>query len=115
MRIITKLAELSGQVSSAVHRCDLSFFLKEPGLDDRWRNRNGEMRRKRNNTHAGTLSKHYSEFDQDGYPLDSPSPKGLCFAGRFPGLWVNDLEAGQRINGDGLLREAKEQRSPAAR
>jgi len=50
----------------------------------------------------------------DGYPLDSPSPKGLCFAGRFFGLRVNDLVASHRINGDGLLDEAKEQLSPAA-
>ncbi len=54
-------------------------------------------------------------FGRDGYPLDSPSPNGLCFAGRFFGLWMNDLVAGHRINGDGLLREAKEELSPTAR
>ena len=50
-----------------------------------------------------------------GYPFDSPDPKGLCFAARFFDLRVNDLVAGYRIDGDGLLREAKEQLSPAAR
>jgi hypothetical protein len=53
-------------------------------------------------------------FAEVGYPLDSPGPKGLCFAGRFFGFRVNDLVSGHRINGDGLLREAKEQLSPAA-
>jgi hypothetical protein len=47
--------------------------------------------------------------------LDSPDPKWLCFAARFFDLLVNDLVAGYRISGDGLLREAKEQLSPAAR
>jgi len=38
--------------------------MKEPGLDDRYRDKNGEIHQKRNDTHAGTLSKDYSEFDQ---------------------------------------------------
>jgi hypothetical protein len=38
--------------------------MKEPGLDNRWRNEDGEIRRKRNDTQAGTLSKDYPEFDQ---------------------------------------------------
>lgn len=38
--------------------------MKEPGLDDRWRNEDGEIRRKRNDTQAGTLSKAYPEFEQ---------------------------------------------------
>jgi len=38
--------------------------MKEPGLDKRWRNEDGEIRRKRNDTHAGTLSTDYPEFDQ---------------------------------------------------
>jgi hypothetical protein len=38
--------------------------MKEPGLDNRWRNEHGEIRRKRNDTYAGTLSKDYPEFDQ---------------------------------------------------
>src|ERR1700729_120204 len=53
--------------------------------------------------------------DGAGYPFYSPDPKGLCFAARFFDLRVNDLVAGYRISGDGLLREAKEQLSPAAR
>jgi hypothetical protein len=38
--------------------------MKEPRLDNRRRNEDGEIRRKRNDTHAGTLSKDYPEFDQ---------------------------------------------------
>ncbi|MGH9542814.1 MAG: hypothetical protein ACRD2H_13155 [Terriglobales bacterium] len=38
--------------------------MKEPGLDDRWRDRDGTIRDKRNDTHAGTLSEDYPEFDQ---------------------------------------------------
>ena len=38
--------------------------MKEPGLDDRWRNNDGKIREKRNDTQAGTLSKEYPEFDQ---------------------------------------------------
>ena len=38
--------------------------MKEPGLDNRWRNKNGEIREKRNDTHSGTLSRNYPEFDQ---------------------------------------------------
>ena len=33
--------------------------MKEPGLDNRWRNEDGEIRKKRNDTHAGTLSNDY--------------------------------------------------------
>ncbi len=56
-----------------------------------------------------------SLFAGDGYPFDSPSPKGLCFADRFFTFPMNDLVAGHRIDGDGLLSEAKEQLSSAAR
>lgn len=38
--------------------------MKEPGLDDRWRDEDGEIRRKRNDTHAGTLSIDYPEFER---------------------------------------------------
>jgi hypothetical protein len=38
--------------------------MNEPGLDGRWQDKNGEIRHKRNDTHAGTLSKDYPEFDQ---------------------------------------------------
>lgn len=38
--------------------------MKEPGLDNRWRDEDGEIHRKRNDTHAGTLSKDYPEFDK---------------------------------------------------
>jgi hypothetical protein len=38
--------------------------MKEPGLDNRWRDKDGEIREKRNDTHASTLSKDYPEFEQ---------------------------------------------------
>lgn len=43
-----------------VHNDDM----KEPGLDNRWRDQDGTIREKRNDTHAGTLSEDYPEFDQ---------------------------------------------------
>jgi hypothetical protein len=49
-----------------------------------------------------------------GYPFDSPHPKGLCFAGRFLLARVNYLVASDRIDGDGLLRQAIEQLPAAA-
>jgi hypothetical protein len=65
---------------------------------------------------VGTYARYRSSIIvRAGYPFDSPDPKGLCFAARFFDLRVNDLVAGYRIDGDGLLREAKEQLSPAAR
>jgi len=48
-----------------------------------------------------------------GYPLDSPRRNGLCFARRFFFACVNDLVASDRIDGDGLLRQAVEQLAPA--
>lgn len=38
--------------------------MKEPGLDNRQRIENGQIRRKRNDTHAGTLTQDYPEFGQ---------------------------------------------------
>src|ERR1019366_7026 len=45
-------------------------------------------------------------LERTGYPLDSPHPKGLCFAGGFFLARVNYLVASDRIDGDGLLRQA---------
>ena len=35
--------------------------MKEPGLDDRYRDQNGEIRRKRSDTQVGTLRETYGE------------------------------------------------------
>lgn len=54
------------------------------------------------------------EIERGGYPFDSPHPKGLCFADRFLLARVNYLVASDRIDGDGLLRQAIEQLPAAA-
>ena len=51
----------------------------------------------------------------DGYPLDSPHPNGLRFGRRFLFIGVDDLVVGHRIDGNGLLSQAKEQFPSAAR
>ena len=53
-------------------------------------------------------------FGQDGYPLDSPRPKRLCFSSRFFFAGVNDWMASHRIDGHRLLRQTIKQLAPAA-
>jgi len=43
------------------------------------------------------------QFAQDGYPFDSPGPKGLCFGLKMVGVRVNDLAPRDRIDSDSLL------------
>lgn len=38
--------------------------MKEPDLDNHWRDEDGKIRKKRNDTHAGTLSEDYPKFDR---------------------------------------------------
>ncbi len=41
--------------------------MKEPGLDQRHRDKNGEIGRKHGNTHVGTLRKHYGAGFAPGF------------------------------------------------
>jgi hypothetical protein len=41
--------------------------MKEPGLDHRHRDKNGEISRKHGNTHVGTLRKHYGAGFAPGF------------------------------------------------
>src|ERR1039458_8051097 len=54
---------------------------------------------------AGTLTK----IALGGYPLYSPSPYGLWFAFGLPQDRVNYPVMGNRIDGQSLLRQAKEE------
>lgn len=47
--------------------------MKEPGLDNRHRSKDGEIRRKHGNTHVGTLRKHYGAGFAPGFKdMDTP-------------------------------------------
>ena len=49
----------------------------------------------------------------DGYPLDSGAPNRLCFCFGSRLSWVDDAVVGDRVDGHGLLCEAKEKLATA--
>lgn len=62
---------LSAANSSVVRRAERDFEMKQPGLDGRHRDENGEIRRKRSDTLVGTLRAQYGPAVAKGYRADA--------------------------------------------